>query len=284
MRQTLQGSCGADELTKERQLCFLSISVLHKLQGSVVASVKMMQSPSFATFSMVNPSWASSDETDYQPDGSISTYAAKLCGVWHMARAYATSRVQPNSPPPWDPRSGFSGIMNGHLHLDCLIPLKYRFNSNNMAECDTETLHRQRDYWSAFLFIQFVYSAIPCLLNHPFLLSMRLRHFRHTIPQSFIQTSYEQITRCMGWIVYFIDLLEQKSFQVSDPTLAHCVAIVSTIHLQHSFVKNRELRRKATQGFEKCMRFLERMGSIWPAVAIMVHYFFFSSAEDLMST
>ncbi|KAK7224663.1 hypothetical protein V2G26_012666 [Clonostachys chloroleuca] len=197
-------------------------------------------------------------------------YAEKLCDVWQMARAYAASQADASDPPPWDSRSEFSEVMSRHLELDCLIPVKYRFRLNNMAEFDSETLLQNRGYWAHFIFIQFVYSAIPCLLNHPFLLSLRLRHFRHTIPESFIQQSYEQLTRFMGWIIYFIDLLERKSFQVSDPVLAHCVVIVSTIHLQHSFVEDPVLQRKASKGFEKCLRFLKRMGQMWPSVALMV--------------
>lgn len=244
-----------DSQYNERDKCFRSISVLKKLQSSVLPPIKKMVPSSLYPV--------------HRDDG-IPFYAEKLCDVWQMARAYAASQSNANDPPPWDSRSEFSEVMSRHLELDCLIPVKYRFRLNNMAEYDSETLLQNRGYWAHFIFIQFVYSAIPCLLNHPFLLSLRLRHFRHTIPESFIQQSYEQLTRFMGWIIYFIDLLERKSFQVSDPILAHCVVIVSTIHLQHSFVEDPVLQRKASRGFEKCLRFLKRMGQMWPSVALMV--------------
>jgi hypothetical protein len=239
----------------------------------------MMNSLSFRNTLPKLPEPVDLPEQDHtQTASEIFLYATRLCDVWQMARAYSASKVKSDEPPPWDPQSDFSAIMNWHLNLDCLIPLRFRYCANrNIVNVTADEMNQRRHYWSAFLFIQVVYSTIPCLLNHPFLISMRLRHFRHTIPQSFIQQSYEQITRCMGWIVYFIDLLERKSFQVSDPVFAHCVAIVSTIHLQHSFVKDPTLRRKATNGFEKCMRFLRRLGSMWPNVAVMVGAFTFTS-------
>ncbi|VUC35906.1 unnamed protein product [Clonostachys rosea] len=253
-----------DSHDDERDRCFRSISVLKKLQSSVLPSInKILPSTSY-------PVGHSNSQSNVQRDGGIPFYAEKLCDVWQMARAYAASQPIANDPPPWDSRSEFSEVMSRHLELDCLIPVKYRFRLNNMAEYDSETLLQNRGYWASFIFIQFVYSAIPCLLNHPFLLSLRLRHFRHTIPESFIQQSYEQLTRFMGWIIYFIDLLERKSFQVSDPVLAHCVVIVATIHLQHSFVKDTALQQKASRGFDKCLRFLRRMGQMWPCVALMV--------------
>ncbi|KAF5674678.1 quinic acid utilization activator [Fusarium heterosporum] len=59
------------------------------------------------------------------------------------------------------------------------------------------------------------------------------------------------------------------AFQISDPTLAHVIVIVATIHLQHSFVDSPDLREKAQSGFGKCLEFLQRMGTMWPIVAVM---------------
>jgi hypothetical protein len=197
-------------------------------------------------------------------------YALELSEAWRMARAYAASRVASDALPPWNQHSDYSTVMHLHLEFDCRVPLKYRFAANKFAEQDQNLLERRRDYWCPWLFIQIVYAVIPCLLNHPFLLSMRLKSFRHTIPQSFIHHSFEYINRHAGWIMYFVNLLEKKSFHIPDPSLAHCIAVVATIHLQHSFVKDHALRDKAQKGFEKCIGFLRRMGRTWPCVSVMV--------------
>lgn len=270
----------ASSSMQEKNLCFKSISVLQQLQGCIVSFTRMMNSPPAlqgGAPAMNMPSCAVPDApglwdgfSEGQVDGSIASVAVQLCGTWKLARAYAACRVGPDSPPPWDARSDYSMVMQSHLRIDCRMPMKYRFASNNMNDYDFESLQRQRIYWGPFLFLQIVYAAVPCILNHPFLLSMRLRGFRHTIPQSFVQQSFEHITRHAGWIIYFIDLLEKKSFQASDPCLAHCVAIVATIHLQHSFTKDRQLSEKAQGGFEKCLRFLRRMATVWPGISFMV--------------
>jgi uncharacterized membrane protein YhaH (DUF805 family) len=160
--------------------------------------------------------------------------------------------------------------MQRHLEIDCGVPLKYRFAANRLEDEDSTSCQQRRDYWGPWLFTQFIYAAIPCLLNHPLLLSMRLRNFRYTIPQAFIQQSFEAISRNSRWIMYYLDLLESKSFQLSDPALAHCVVIIATIHLQHSFVQDPSLRNKAEMGFTKCLDFLYRMASVWPNVSAMV--------------
>jgi hypothetical protein len=65
-------------------------------------------------------------------------------------------------------------------------------------------------------------------------------------------------------------LIEHKGFEVYDPIIGHCVVIVATIHLQHSFVEEEELRQKATSGYSKCVRFLQPLSERWPHVKYMV--------------
>ncbi|KAJ6789827.1 hypothetical protein PWT90_04518 [Aphanocladium album] len=206
-----------------------------------------------------------------QMHSGIMKYVLELSEAWRMARAYAACRVGSDAPPPWNQHSDYSSVMNLHLEFDCRVPLRYRFAANKFAEQDAEDLERKRDYWGPWLYIQIIYAVIPCIVNHPFLLSMRLKNFRHTLPQSFIHHSFEYINRHAGWIMYFINMLEKKSFQIADPALAHCIAVVATIHLQHSFVKDRQLRDKAQEGFEKCISFLRRMGGTWPYISTMAN-------------
>ncbi|WYZ42409.1 hypothetical protein EsH8_VI_000108 [Colletotrichum jinshuiense] len=261
---------------QERSYCLRSIIVLQHLQGCIVPAPKLMGSPAGSSTSISSfGTLASYGMPDYQTDDrldkSISTVASDFCVVWRMARAYAACHVGPDAPPPWDSRSDYSMVLQSHHDIDCRAPQRFRFATNRIDKHSPETLQAQRQYWMPFLFIQFVHETIPCLLNHPFLLSMRLRHFRHTIPVHFIQQSFESMNRTAGWIIFFLDVIEKKSLTVADPVLAHCVVVVATIHLQHSFVHDPVLRGKAKSGFEKCMNFLKKTGDILPSVANMAN-------------
>lgn len=206
-----------------------------------------------------------------QMDSGIMRCALDLSQAWRMARAYAACRVSSRALPPWNQQSDYSCVMQMHLEFDCRVPLQYRFAANNkFMDLDQESIEQQRHYWGPWLYVQIVYSVIPCILNHPFLLSMRLRNFRHIIPQSFIHQSFEYLNRHTGWIMYFISLLEKKDFYFADLSIAHCIAVVATIHLQHSFVQDQAFRDKSQQGYEKCMAFLRRLGGTWPSVSMMV--------------
>ncbi|KAF4995952.1 hypothetical protein FGRMN_4807 [Fusarium graminum] len=251
--------------------CFRSIFVLYHLQGSVSPSVWPENGKDNLTKSWYSSGWLTSPENDMPCaiDAGILKYTTPLAQVWREARIYASCRVLSDMLPPWNPQSDYSQIAYRHLEVDCSVPMKYRFSASRIEEQTSESLQQNRDHWGPYLFTQFIYASIPVILNHPFLLSMRLRHFRSTMPHSFINSSFDAITRHIGWIMYHLELMNRMAFQISDPTLAHVIVIVATIHLQHSFVDSPDLREKAQSGFGKCLEFLQRMGTTWPIVAVM---------------
>ncbi|KAG5655527.1 hypothetical protein KAF25_003864 [Fusarium avenaceum] len=254
--------------------CLRSIFVLYHLQGSVSTGVwptSISEGDCLVTNIWSGSGWLTPPENAIpcEMDTGIMKYTTPLAQVWREARIYASCRVFSGMLPPWNPRSDYSQVAYRHLEVDCSVPLKYRFSASRIVEQTPESLQQNRGHWGPYLFTQFVYASIPVILNHPFLLSMRLRNFRSTMPHSFINSSFDAITRHIGWIMYHLELMDRMAYQISDPTLAHIVVIVATIHLQHSFVDDSELREKAQLGFGKCLEFLQRMGSMWPSVSVM---------------
>lgn len=83
-----------------------------------------------------------------------------------------------------------------------------------------------------------------------------------------MQQSHDHITKHGGWIMYYIGATESKNFRPQYPWLEHRAVVFATIYIQHSFVN--DLKERALSGLKTCMRFLERMGSIWPVVANMI--------------
>ncbi|KAL4786420.1 hypothetical protein BJX76DRAFT_118153 [Aspergillus varians] len=199
-------------------------------------------------------------------DLGLAGCAIHLSEVWGLAQSYATSPVTADSPPPWAPESDYSRIAFRHTEFESTTPVKYRLHETRFDQLTSSDLQQRREALGHLLFFQLVFHTVPCLLNHPLLLSARLRNFRHTMPQSFLQHSYEQITLHAGWVLHFVDLLETKNYEVSDPTLGQCVVIVATIYLQHSFVEDVFFREKAQFGYDRCLSFLQRMAFRWPNI------------------
>lgn len=273
----------------EKRRCLWSIYLLQNLQGDGVQTARLLAGvrTQFDTGSGLSPTYISfpvpeqaQEPLSYSKDDlGIVSHTVQLSELWSVAMTYAARRVEKDAPPPWSPRSDYSIVSYRHIEFDSRVPLKYRYNANRFQSYTIHELNQRRHFWGPWLFIQLVYLARPCLLNHPFLLSMRLRNFRHTMPQSFIRQSFENITICAGWILHFIDLVEHKGFEVCDPLLGHCIVIVATIHLQHSFVEDPILKGKAQEGFAKCLRFLQPLGERWTHIGNMVQPFCFPGSH-----
>ncbi|KXJ91658.1 hypothetical protein Micbo1qcDRAFT_233086 [Microdochium bolleyi] len=275
---------------EELKNCLRSIVMLQNFQGPILA----LPSPHFAASTSTagflprtaagmgtrSPVHAILDTMTTKKDSDdIVSLVLDLSDGWRLARSYAMARPGSDAPPPWSPQSDYSRVMQYHLELDSHAPAKFRWLANQFETYEPESLEQNRDYWAPWLCTQFVYAAIASLINHPFLLSMRLRYYRYATPHSFIQQSFEQITRHAGWVSHFLDLLEVKSFVVSDPTVAHCVVVFATIHLQHRYVADNDLRDRACREYDKCLNFLRGVGTTWPLAQTMV-----SNLEKLQSS
>jgi len=150
------------------------------------------------------------------------------------------------------------------------MPYIHRFEPAKFSQKSVEHLDSNRDYWGPWLFIQFLYHTNLCLLNHPLLLSLRLRNFKCVIPEIFLQHTSDLISSHATWIINFIDMLEAKPFKVTDPFLGHCVAIIATIYLQESFVDDPGTRREKQDNFDKCLKFIRGFGEQWPHLGRIV--------------
>ncbi|KAJ5550125.1 transcriptional regulator family: Fungal Specific TF [Penicillium sp. DV-2018c] len=263
---------GTVELSTIQTLCLLSM--LEFTEGNIIRagsytslSTYLMRNLKINGLESISNLETESDERKLcYPDIGIIGSAVYTSELWAMACKYAASHVGVDSHPPWSPNSDYTMINFRHCEHESIMPLRFRLHASRFQDHPPFELQARRDYWSPWLFFQLVWHAVPCLVNHPFLLSMRLRNFRRTMPQSFLRNSFEQLTFHSGWVVHFLELIEMKKFEVSDPILGHCVAIVATIYLQHSFVEDQDFHRKAQTGFEKCLRFLFNMGHRWPHI------------------
>lgn len=260
---------------EERRRCFWSLCLLKRLHGAdfmvldFCADENLPWYPETTSNPHTQPEISQSPTgLDFlsPPDKGIVAYAIQQTEVWFKITRYAWRRAKPSSLPPWSLQSDYSTIKAQLMDFETQMPYIYRFKPAKFSQQSLEHLNASRDYWGPWLFVQFLYHTSLCLLNHPLLLSLRLRNFKCVIPEIFLQHTSDLITSHTSWIINFIDMLGEKQFKVTDPFLGHCVAIVATIYLQESSVGDAS-RRKEKQGcFDKCLGFIRAFGDEWPHV------------------
>lgn len=218
----------------------------------------------------LTPLEASSDSEAYR--GGIWMYMVQQSSLWREVRDYiARCAGASPQPPPWSPDSGYVAIGAQLMDLETRFPTCHRYDTVRFADRTPEELQRSRHYWSPWLYIQFGYHAIHCILNHPFLYSSRPQQSTQmTVPNTFWKTSSEQALIHAAWIVRLIDLVIERRYQVSDPFIGHCASIAATIHIYYCRAADPRVRDAAQRKLNKCMRFLAGMASIWPVCQTMV--------------
>ncbi|KAG4440375.1 hypothetical protein IFR05_004168 [Cadophora sp. M221] len=260
-----------DQEKEERRRCFWSLFLVKRLHGADFMILDFSAEDNFPWYPETTgeplspgqePSPARTDEQG--PDKGIVAYAIQLSEVWFKITRYARRRGKPNSLPPWSSQSEYATILAHQMDFETRMPYMHRFEPAKFSQRSVEHLNSNRDYWGPWLFIQFLYHTNLCLLNHPLLLSLRLRNFKCVIPEIFLQHTSDLISSHASWIINFIDMLEAKPFKVTDPFLGHCVAIIATIYLQESFVEDPGTRREKQDNFDKCLKFIRGFGEQWP--------------------
>ena len=268
-----------DAAREERRRCFWSLFLIKRLHGADFGALDFSGEENFPWYpettgkaaktsaQIMVPSVSSGDEAH---DKGIVAYAIQLSEVWFKITRYARRRGKPSTLPPWSPQSEYAIIMAQQMESETRMPYFHRFKPSEITSKSAEELHLNRDYWGPWVFVQILYHTNLCLLNHPLLLSLRLRNFKSMIPEIFIQHTSDLISSHSSWIMHLITILETKSYKVTDPFLGHCVAIIATIYLQESFVEDTGVRNEKRDKFTKCLDFVRGFGSQWPHVARIV--------------
>jgi len=262
-----------ESMREERRRCFWSLFLLKRLHGADFGILDFTGEENFPWYpestgkpNMPDTGSLSNASPRYTIDRGIISCEIQLSEIWFKITRYARRRGKPSTLPPWSPQSEYAGIMAQQMESETRMPHVHRFRPAEFSKKSMADLQNNRDYWGPWIFVQFIYHTNLCLLNHPLLLSLRLRNFKSEIPEMFLQSTSDLISSHASWIIHLIGMLDAKAFKVTDPFLAHCAAIVATILLQESFKQDN--RNEKMENFARCLRFIQRFVE-WPHVIRM---------------
>ncbi|KAJ9602024.1 hypothetical protein H2200_013384 [Cladophialophora chaetospira] len=269
-----------DAFQEERRRCYWSVVLLRNLYGGHAGTfsfVRDEKSPPVPQ-SPHPPTGLSSQMTDSaleQPEGhntasgpsdlGVVAYVIELSGIWQRTARYAHRRGKAGGLAPWSSQSDYSEITAALMDSETRLPYKYRFRPARFADQDPVLLQENRVFWASWIFLQTLYHTVLCLLNHPLLLSLRLRNFRVTmVPEIFLQHTADLTATHTEWIVHLLDVCERKEFELHNPFLAHSAAIAATVYLQQSYSENIDVRSRKQECFRKCLLCIQRLSHYWP--------------------
>jgi hypothetical protein len=140
-----------------------------------------------------------------------------------------------------------------------------------MTQHSKEAIEQNWAFWSCWLVNQFMYHTIHMLLNHPFLISLRIAAAGRC-PRTFSQSSSDQVVVHSNWIIRCLDLLEEKQVNVSDPFLAYCISVANTVFIHYRNAEIQSLRQNAEKGLFKGRQELGELSLLLKNVERMVYW------------
>lgn len=170
----------------------------------------------------------------------------------------------------WDTKSEFSSINSSLLLLESYS----RFGDKSAWDSPHDELHAGtvagRHQVEHLVFAHALFHLCHCLLNHPFLLRLRLQNFASKAPSSFTTRALEAGNDHARQLVDLLHKATEAGFPVETSFYAYCATIAGGIHSLASRSGQPGADGDAPAYFQQCVGFLERLAKRWPHAANMV--------------
>ncbi|KAG9516791.1 hypothetical protein KCU93_g9015, partial [Aureobasidium melanogenum] len=256
---------------EERRRCFWSIAIMENMFNLQTLTFGAKSNTYHASFKPVSPNATSKGELvspssqNIVADGpvpGIIINTLPMFDIFKKAAKYVTDTKNGVLPhPPWQQQSDYSAIQADILELESNFYPEYRFDRTKMTQHSKEAIEQNWAFWSCWLVNQFMYHTIHMLLNHPFLISLRIAAAGRC-PRTFSQSSSDQVVVHSNWIIRLLDLLEEKEVNVSDPFLAYCISVAITVFIHYRNAEIQSLRQNAEKGLFKGRQELGELSSL----------------------
>lgn len=209
------------------------------------------------------------------PDMHAGNFRLSIIAASTLGRCnrYVFHRRDGDDIPPWDSRSTYASIESQLLSVDRhlrtgspnISDIIGNYRASNGSLNHSEVGH--------LIFAHAVFHACHCLLNHPFLVRLRLRRLKCKAPPNFILQSMRKCTKHAKKLASFMDGATAAGCHVNTSFYAYVACVAGSILSLMRHNKSEPLHvadSHMADGFQQVMNILERMGSMWDHASRMV--------------
>lgn len=204
-------------------------------------------------------------------DQGILACLLRLYSLWGKATEYVFSLPDKEFPPPWQTGSPLAMLESEWLQFETHFSDEHRYMNVDFQRQAREKQDPQtRAYLSTWLCVQFLFHSIQCLLHHPFVVMVKVRHMKGNLSTTFLQKSHENSLLHSRWIARFIREMAEVDFPMYDPFFGYLAAVAATIQLEHTISKNPEVSLLVNNEFRTLVNFIEQLSTHWDNMRVLV--------------
>lgn len=205
-------------------------------------------------------------------DQGIIALLLRLYSLWGKATEWVFEPLPTSTLPPWRTGSALSILESEWMIFETQFADVHRY-MNVDFERRARQDHHSRPYLSTWLCVQFLFHSIQCLLHHPFVTMIKLRHLSENLSATFLQKSFETSLLHSRWIARFIKEMAEVDLQLCDPFFGYLAAIAATIQLEHTGNKNPQIALLLNNEYRVLVNFITELSSHWENMGILVRLF-----------
>lgn len=214
-------------------------------------------------------------DSDVEEPPSLFSLTIATSSVFARCTRYARGQSAADSLPPWDPQSEFAATNASLLFVESY--LKRGAGSilhiiQHGASDDTDDSLDVDQLWHLILAHSLVHLC-HCLLNHPFLMRLRLRPVAAKVPGRFASRSFQLCQEHARKLTDILAAAAKSKLSIKSSFYSYCAAVSAGVHCLASSARRQGIEGEeydARLYFERSMHALEELAVVWPMVAEMV--------------
>ncbi|KAJ5683559.1 hypothetical protein N7462_006724 [Penicillium macrosclerotiorum] len=211
-----------------------------------------------------------STKIGFKVDQGIMACLLRLYSLWGKATEWVFEPSITCSLPPWQSGSALSILESEWMQFETQFADTHRYMNVDFKRRAREE-PCSRPYLSTWMCVQFLFHSVQCLLHHPFVTMIKLRHMKGNLSATFLQKSFETSLLHSRWIARFIKEMAEVDLQLCDPFLGYLAAIAATIQLEHTGNKNPQIALLVNNEYRVLVDFITGLSSHWNNMGVLVH-------------
>jgi hypothetical protein len=180
---------------------------------------------------------------------------------------YAHGRSEMEKVPPCDPQSSFTIINSSLMLLESYLEIDESPISALIQDVRQSDATDDTQCLGHIVFARALFHLSHCLLNHPFLLRLRLSSFASKVPRSFSLRTLQLAEQHARQLTDLLSSASEGGVLVESSFYTYCVAVSGAIHtMAHHVPQNDDNlgRYDALQYFQRSIDILGRLSHLWP--------------------
>ncbi|KAJ5280536.1 hypothetical protein N7478_005908 [Penicillium angulare] len=195
-----------------------------------------------------------------------------MASIFGRCTRYVHQNRKEDEIPPWDTKSEYAAINSSLLLLESYSNVSGLRISDIVQGRSPPSEAIDQQQVGHFIFAHTLFHLCHCLLNHPFLVRMRLKAFGTKAPVSFSARSLQSSCAHARQLMDLLREATESGCLIESSFYAYCIAVAGGIHSLACHFEQQNVVTQESDGvhyFQQSMDALESLADLWVHAANM---------------